>query len=91
MNRRDFCKLSVSAVVAGIWGKAFGISTAGAALPEKQEKAKVYFIRDITPENLVKLYEKVNQEFIPWSFYKQHHHILNNRRKERFPRVFQYQ
>ena len=50
MNRRDFCKLSVSAVVAGIWGKAFGISTAGAALPEKQEKAKVYFIRDITPD-----------------------------------------
>ena len=61
MKRRDFCKLSLSAAVAGFFGKTLGIKAAGAVPAEKTEKAKVYFIREITPENLVKLYNKVNQ------------------------------
>ncbi len=61
MKRRDFCKLSLSAAVAGFLGKTLGIKAAGAVPAEKAEKAKVYFIREITPENLVKLYNKVNQ------------------------------
>ena len=61
MKRRDFCKLSLSAAVAGFFGKTLGIKAAGAVPAEKAEKAKVYFIREITPENLVKLYNKVNQ------------------------------
>ena len=61
MKRRDFCKMSFGTLVAGFFGHCFGIKTV-AAVPVTAEKAKVYFSRDITPESLLKLYAKVNQE-----------------------------
>ena len=62
MKRRDFCKLSASAVLAGILGGRLGLKTATAAVPAAGEKAKVYFSREITPESLRKIYSMVNQD-----------------------------
>lgn len=64
MKRRDFLKFSIGAAAVGLIGKNFNISDSFAAVKTNdnvKEKAKVYFIRDITPENLVKIYGKVNQ------------------------------
>ena len=62
MKRRDFCKLSASAVLAGILGGRLGLKNAAAAVPAAGEKAKVYFSREITPESLLKIYSMVNQD-----------------------------
>ena len=62
MKRRDFCKLSASAVLAGILGGRLGLKNAAAAVPAAGEKAKVYFSREITPESLRKIYSMVNQD-----------------------------
>lgn len=62
MKRRDFCKLSISAAVAGIFGPSLKINSLEAAEEEMKENAKVYFVRDITPENLIKIYEALGIE-----------------------------
>lgn len=59
MKRRDFCKLSAGALLAGILGKSL---TNGSSSAAPKEKAKVYFTKEITPESLVKIYHKVNQD-----------------------------
>lgn len=61
MKRRDFCKLSAGAAVAGFLGK-FGIKAAGAVPAETKKTATVYFTRDISPEGLLKLYSKVSRD-----------------------------
>lgn len=74
MNRRDFCKLSAGAAVAGILGNTLKIKPSFAQTPEKtkasdteqqtdseKDKPIVYFSREITPESLLKLYAKINQ------------------------------
>ena len=57
MKRRDFCKLSAGALLMGALGTGLKISSSQA-----KEKAKVYFSKEITPESLVKIYNKVNQD-----------------------------
>lgn len=61
MNRRDFCKMSTGAAIAGILGKTFGIKETAAVVSETPKKAQVYFTREITPESLLKLYRQVNR------------------------------
>ena len=61
MKRRDFCKLSVSAAVLGLFGGVKGIGQASAAaVTDGNNLPTVYFTRDISPEGLLRLYDKVN-------------------------------
>ena len=63
MKRRYFCKLSVSALVLGVFNRFS--KAAEAAIPvaaEAKEKATVYFTKEITPESLVKIYSKISQD-----------------------------
>ena len=63
MKRRDFCKLSISALVLGVFDRFS--KAAEAAIPvaaEVKEKATVYFTKEITPESLVKIYSKISQD-----------------------------
>ncbi len=59
MKRREFCKMSAAAVAAGVLGNMFKIKSAAAFAGEKP---KVYFSREITPESLLNLYHRVNQD-----------------------------
>lgn len=62
MKRRDFLKMSSGLVLAGTLGK---VGSLMAAEPEKEEqkpaRSPVYFTRNISPDGLLKLYRKVNQ------------------------------
>jgi len=57
MNRRDFCKLTLSAAATGTLGKYLKFNKANAMEEKMREKAKVYFVKDITAENLVRIYD----------------------------------
>lgn len=65
MKRRDFCKLSMSALVAGLLGNTLkaGFSSANTqpgTAADTVNKSKVYFSKNITPDSLLKLYGMVN-------------------------------
>ena len=63
MKRRDFRKLSITALVLGVFDRFS--KAAEAAIPvaaEVKEKATVYFTKEITPESLVKIYSKISQD-----------------------------
>lgn len=67
MKRRDFLKLTSSFLFLGLIGKVAGVQKAAAAvgvLPTNgtaaaSPKATVYFSSEISPESLVKLYDKI--------------------------------
>ena len=78
MKRRDFLKLSSSLVLLGTLGK---VGSLMATAPEKEgqipARSTVYFTRDISPDGLLKLYRKVNQNItgkvaIKWHSGEQH-------------------
>lgn len=57
ISRRNFLKDSAAVIVTVTLGNYISLDRALAA----QEKSKVYFTKDITPESLLKIYSKVNQ------------------------------
>lgn len=70
IKRRDFLKGGIAVSCAAAFARITGIAEAAEKLEESslgavkstgKEKAKVYFTKDISPEGIKKLYQKVNQ------------------------------
>lgn len=64
MKRREFLKTSTGVALMGFLGKTFGIKSvlANDMKPaHNTAQSIVYFSKDISPESLLKLYQKINQ------------------------------
>lgn len=61
MKRRDFLKMSSGLVIAGTLGKVGSLMAAPTGKTPSSAQSVVYFTRDISPDGLLKLYRKINQ------------------------------
>ena len=61
MKRRDFLKMSSGLVIAGTLGKVGSLMAAPTEKTPSSAQSVVYFTRDISPDGLLKLYRKINQ------------------------------
>lgn len=61
ITRRDFLKAAGSAMVFAACAGTFAFGSTATAF-DKQSKAKVYYAKDITIENLIKLYDLISSE-----------------------------
>lgn len=60
-TRREFLKMTGTAMACAACGNSLGLADKGEA-SAAGTKAKVYFAKDITPENLLKLYDLISSE-----------------------------